>query len=174
VPRIHALKHHSSLTLCHRPSPLKVKVALRDHWEKADSPLQKSIQDVKALLGLDVYCEPQWPIIISDLEKLYDDKGQLTQAVIGLLHTWFVTIAELMDDESHEAWSENVVEKIREFTSRLKLNVEVSPRKERPWTHLSEPLPRAEFAGDPEAKRWRSPTPTQFTELTWSLSGWRG
>lgn len=119
--------HPQTSSPSHVPlSPLKVKIALRDHCEKPDSPLQKSIKEVKDLLGLDVYCEPEWSIIVSDLERAYDDKGQLVQAVVGVLHAWFVTVAELMDDESHEAWSEKVVEKVREFASRLKVVVEVS------------------------------------------------
>ncbi|KAI5457674.1 hypothetical protein BGZ63DRAFT_493732 [Mariannaea sp. PMI_226] len=106
--------------------PLKVKIAVRDFWEKVDSPLQKSIKEVKQVLGLDVYCEPQWPIIVSDLEKIYDDKGQLVQVVTSFVHTWFVTIAELMDDSNHDEWSEKVVGKVKDFgRSRLKVNVEV-------------------------------------------------
>ncbi|KAK7426104.1 hypothetical protein QQZ08_007414 [Neonectria magnoliae] len=106
--------------------PLKAKVAVRDHWEKADSPVQKAIKEVKELLGLNVHCEPEWPILISELKTVYEDKAQLIGAVVGILQTWFATLAEILDDSSQDAWSENVVEKINELTSKLKLTVEVS------------------------------------------------
>ncbi|KAH7144411.1 hypothetical protein B0J13DRAFT_44282 [Dactylonectria estremocensis] len=106
--------------------PLKAKVALRDKWEKKDSPIQTAIKEVKDVLGLDVYCEPEWPILISELESVYDDKAQLIEAVIGILQVWFSTLAEILDDSTQEVWSEKVVEKIHEFTSRLNVVVEAS------------------------------------------------
>ncbi|KAF7551234.1 hypothetical protein G7Z17_g5166 [Cylindrodendrum hubeiense] len=106
--------------------PLKAKVAVRDKWEKADSPVQTAIKEVKGLLGLDVHCEPEWPILISELEKVYEDKAQLIGALIGITQVWFATLAEIMDDSTQDTWSEKVVEKINEVTSRLNVTLEVS------------------------------------------------
>ncbi|KAH7000325.1 hypothetical protein EDB80DRAFT_723717 [Ilyonectria destructans] len=106
--------------------PLKAKVAVRDKWEKTDSPVQTAIKEVKGLLGLDVHCEPEWPILISELEKVYEDKAQLIGALVGILQTWFATLAEIIDDSTQDTWSEKVVEKVNELTSRLNVTVEAS------------------------------------------------
>lgn len=111
---------------------------MRDKWEKTDSPVQTVIKEVKSLLGLDVHCEPEWPILISELEKVYEDKAQLIGALVGILQTWFATLAEILDDSTQDTWSEKVVEKVNELTSRLNVTVEVNFPMRSAW-HFSEP-----------------------------------
>ncbi|KAM5353969.1 hypothetical protein ACJ41O_000619 [Fusarium nematophilum] len=106
--------------------PLKAKVSVRDNWAKADCPAQKAIKSLKDVLGLDVHCEPEWPILVSELDKAYEDKNQLVASVATFLHSWFVTITELLEDSSQEEWTEKVLSRISETASRLNLIVEVS------------------------------------------------
>ncbi|CAM1509908.1 Fc.00g002430.m01.CDS01 [Cosmosporella sp. VM-42] len=106
--------------------PLKAKIAVRDGWDKPDSPARKAINELHTLLGLEVRCEPDWSLLIAELDSAYDDKGQLINSAISCIETWFTTTAELLDDESHEEWVEKLLENLKESYSRLTLLVEVS------------------------------------------------
>ncbi|KAF7561480.1 hypothetical protein G7046_g2656 [Stylonectria norvegica] len=106
--------------------PLKAKVAIRDYWEKPESAVQKSISELHKLLGLEVRCHPEWTIIVSELESVYDDKEQLIKSTISMVKTWFDVVIELLDDSKHEDWTEKLLEMLAEASSRLTLFIEVS------------------------------------------------
>jgi hypothetical protein len=106
-------------------SPLKAKVSIRDNWEKPECRAQESMKRLKDVLGLDVRCEPQWQILVSELGSFWGDKDQLVSTVASFIQIWLEVLTELLDDETHEAWTDNVLTKIRELTSRLNLTVEV-------------------------------------------------
>ncbi|RSL56930.1 hypothetical protein CEP53_006640 [Fusarium sp. AF-6] len=106
--------------------PLKAKVSVRDNWTNPDSPAQKAIKALKEVLGLEVHCEPEWPILVSELDKVWEDKNQLIASVTSFLQTWFQVLTELLDDESQEEWADKLLTKINELCSRLNLIVEIS------------------------------------------------
>jgi hypothetical protein len=109
--------------------PLKAKVSVRDNWTNPDSPAQKAIKALKEVLGLEVHCEPEWPILVSELDNVWEDKNQLIASVVSFLQTWFQVLTELLDDESQEEWADKLLTKINELCSRLNLIVEVSTIK---------------------------------------------
>ncbi|PNP83477.1 hypothetical protein FNYG_03040 [Fusarium nygamai] len=117
--------------------PLKAKVSIRDNWEKPECRAQESMKKLKDVLGLEVYCEPQWQILVSELESFWEDKGELVSSVASFIHVWFEAITELLDDEAHEAWTDTLLTKVREMTSRLNLTVKVS-ENQRPSTKWSD------------------------------------
>ncbi|KAJ4321354.1 hypothetical protein N0V84_005386 [Fusarium piperis] len=106
--------------------PLKAKVSVRDNWSNPDSPAQKAIKSLKEVLGLEVHCEPEWPILVSELDNVWEDKTQLIASVASFLQTWFQVLTELLDDESQEEWTDKLLTKINELCSRLNLIVEIS------------------------------------------------
>ncbi|KAF6815600.1 hypothetical protein CSOJ01_03487 [Colletotrichum sojae] len=106
--------------------PLKVKVAVRDHWTNEQGPLRKSIKDLEAVLGLDVDVEPEWQLLLSELDAEYPDKGDFAAAVAGTVETWCKAAAELLNDDKNEDWAENLLEKLNSTHHRLRLFVEVS------------------------------------------------
>ncbi|KAF5552121.1 cytochrome family 51 (sterol 14-demethylase) [Fusarium mexicanum] len=116
--------------------PLKAKVSIRDNWEKPECRAQESMKKLKDVLGLDVDCEPQWQILVSELESSWEDKGELVSSVASFIHIWLEALTELLDDEAHETWTDTVLTNIRELTSRLNLTVEVS-ENQRPSTKWS-------------------------------------
>ncbi|KAF5648685.1 cytochrome family 51 (sterol 14-demethylase) [Fusarium tjaetaba] len=116
--------------------PLKAKVSIRDNWEKHECRAQESMKKLKDVLGLEVHCEPQWQILVSELESFWEDKGELVSSVASFIHVWFEALTDLLDDESHEAWTDTLLTKVRELTSRLNLTVEVS-ENQRPSTKWS-------------------------------------
>lgn len=81
------------------------------------------------MLGLEVHCEPEWAILVSELDNVWEDKNQLIASVVSFLQTWFQVLTELLDDESQEEWADKLLTKINELCSRLNLVVEVSTMK---------------------------------------------
>ncbi|KAF4981467.1 hypothetical protein FZEAL_2710 [Fusarium zealandicum] len=112
--------------------PLKAKVAVRDNWAKADCPAQKAIKSLKDVLGLDVHCEPEWPILVSELDKVWEDKNQLVVSVTSFLHTWCITLIELLEDSIQETWVDKLLSRINELTFRL--NVSDTQKASTKWS----------------------------------------
>ncbi|KAL0939502.1 uncharacterized protein CTRU02_206112 [Colletotrichum truncatum] len=125
--------HSPPITILQQPNsttmaslPLKVKAAIRDHWTNEESPLRKAIKDLKEVLGLDIDVEPDWQLLLAELDAEYPDKGDLAAAVAGTVETWFKATTELLNDDKNEAWTEELLEKLQSTYSRLRLFIEVS------------------------------------------------
>ncbi|KAM0250300.1 hypothetical protein ACHAP5_002359 [Fusarium lateritium] len=121
--------------------PLKAKVSIRDNWTNPDSPVQKSIAKLHSVLGLGVYCEPQWQILVAELENVWEDKHQLVASVVMFVQTWFETLTEIAENEGQEVWTDKLLNKIEELAPRLNLTVEacvVVSETERPSTKWSD------------------------------------
>ncbi|KAL8345353.1 hypothetical protein RB601_005407 [Gaeumannomyces tritici] len=108
------------------PVPLKVQVGIRDHWNNKDAPVQVALKELQGLLGLQVEIEPEWPLILAELDSFYIDKGNFAAAVAGAVETWAKALTELLDDEKNEQWTEKLLEKLKESWSRLRAFVDVS------------------------------------------------
>ncbi|KAF5020806.1 hypothetical protein F66182_7166 [Fusarium sp. NRRL 66182] len=110
------------------PLPLKAKVSARDNWTDPESTAQKSVKNLRDVLGLEVHCEPQWPILVSELGNIWEDKGQLVVSVTSFLQTWFQVLIDLVEDETHQDWTDKLLTRIRESTSRVNLSVDSSTK----------------------------------------------
>lgn len=106
-------------------SPLKVQVGIRDLWNKADSDVQKQLKALHELLGYEVVVDPEWPLLLTELEAVYPDKGVFVAAVAGMVTIWCKAMGELLEDEENEEWTEGLLERLKESYSRLKLFLEV-------------------------------------------------
>ncbi|KAK3335844.1 hypothetical protein B0T19DRAFT_20875 [Cercophora scortea] len=104
--------------------PLKVQVSIRDHWNREDGPLQTTLKSVQELLGRDVSIDPEWQLLTAELDKFYPDKGNLVVIVAGCVQVWAKSMMELLDDESLEKWTEQVLEKTL-APGRLRVFLEV-------------------------------------------------
>lgn len=100
-------------------------MSIRDLWDKPESDAQKAIKGLKDVLGLEVYCEPQWPILIAGLEKIYEDKAQLVNFVVRSIQAWLETFTAALDEPDAEGWAESVLDRIRGVASRLNVTIEV-------------------------------------------------
>ncbi|KAH6619405.1 hypothetical protein B0J18DRAFT_243696 [Chaetomium sp. MPI-SDFR-AT-0129] len=103
--------------------PLKIRVGVREHWTKEDSPLQTTLRDLQALLGHKVVVEPEWPLLADKLDAFYTDKTTLVVVVAGCIQTWARCMFELLEDPVNEDWTEKVLEKV---PVRMDVFVEVS------------------------------------------------
>lgn len=110
--------------LPHRP--LKAQVAIRDHWTKSDGPLQTTLKSLQDLLGHEIALDPEWQILLAELDEFYPDKANFVQTIAGCVQTWAKSLTELLEDDSpgNEEWIETVLEKSK--FGRLRIYLEVS------------------------------------------------
>lgn len=106
--------------------PLKAKVAIRDHWTSEESQFQKALKELKNILGLDIDVEPDWQLLLAELDTVYSDKGDLVAAVAGTVETWTKAATELLDDDKNADWTEILLEKLKATYINLRLFIEVS------------------------------------------------
>lgn len=76
------------------------------------------------MLGLDVHCEPQWQILVTELENVWEDKHQLVTSVASFVQTWVESFTEIAENEDQEAWTDKLLSKVEQLTQRLNLTVE--------------------------------------------------
>ncbi|KAK1714646.1 hypothetical protein BDP67DRAFT_512635 [Colletotrichum lupini] len=106
--------------------PLKVKVAIRDHWTKEDSYLQQALKALRDVLGLEIDVNPDWQILLTQLDAEYADRTDFVAAVAGTVEAWCRAATELLEDEKNEEWTNTLLDKLRLTWSRLRLFVEVA------------------------------------------------
>jgi hypothetical protein len=76
------------------------------------------------VLGLDVHCEPQWQILVAELEDVWEDKSQLVASVALFVQTWVESFTEIAENEDQEVWTDKLLSKVEGLTTRLNLTVE--------------------------------------------------
>ncbi|KAK0661240.1 hypothetical protein QBC41DRAFT_37037 [Cercophora samala] len=111
------------LSLTGDDRPLKAQIGIRDVWKKEDGALQTTIKKLEEILGHEVDAEPEWHLLIAELDSYYPDKGNLVAIVTECVQVWVKSMIELLDDSEHEAWGEQLLEKV---PSRLRLFVVVA------------------------------------------------
>lgn len=56
--------------------------------------------------------EPEWPLLITELDAFYANKTNLVVVIAGCVQTWARSMTALLDDSAHEAWTEKVLDKV--------------------------------------------------------------
>lgn len=102
-----------------------MKVAIRDHWSNEGCPLQQTLKSLQEILGIEVDVNPEWQLLLAELEAEYPDNGDLVAAVAGTVDTWCKAATELLEDAVNEEWTEALLEKLKSTWSRLRLLIEV-------------------------------------------------
>lgn len=97
-------------------------MAIRDSWDNADSNLQKTFQRLQDVLGHEVAVQPEWPLLLAELEGIYSDKADLVVVVAACVETWCKALIELLEDESNEEWVDTLLDHVK---PRLRLVLEV-------------------------------------------------
>jgi hypothetical protein len=67
--------------------------------------------------------EPEWPLLVTELDAFYADKTNLVAVVAGCVQAWAKSMMELLEDSAHEAWTDKVLEKV---PVRMQVFVEVA------------------------------------------------
>jgi hypothetical protein len=88
--------------------------------------MQKSMAALQELIGYEVSVDPEWQLLLVELESIYPDKADLIITISGCVTAWCRALAELLDDENNEEWTEGLLERLKDAWSRLRLFIEVS------------------------------------------------
>jgi len=99
---------------------------VRDHWDSPESTVQASLAKLQSIIGYEVCISPEWPLLLAALGDHYSDKGNFVPAVAGVVKAWSEAAAQLLEDDNNEEWTEEVLDKLKESGSRLRLVLEVS------------------------------------------------
>jgi len=89
---------------------LKIRVGLRDHWEKANSPVRESISALSEVVGLPVDVALEAPMLWRELGKHYSDQGIFVPTVVGVVKSWTECMNTRLGDDAHAAWTEQLLE----------------------------------------------------------------
>ena len=107
--------------------PLQFRVAIRDSWENAESPIQKALKELGDEIGIPISIQLQWPMLWDQLGKHFPDKSVFVPTVTDLVSAWRQVMKTKLDEEDDTAWSEEFLEAIKGQSS-LVVRVEVGHR----------------------------------------------
>ncbi|KAI0397974.1 hypothetical protein F5Y17DRAFT_454557 [Xylariaceae sp. FL0594] len=83
--------------------PLRIQVGIRDSWNAPSSPLQKAIASLKSTLGIaHVNVNPEWSLLLSELEKYYPDKATFVPSIAGVVEAFCAVLAALVEEEDDD------------------------------------------------------------------------
>ena len=105
---------------------MKLRMDLRDYWEKPESPAQSSIKVLRDLIGLPVIIKREPPIIWAELGKFYPDPTVFVPDITGVIKAWCDTLAERLQNDAHAEWTEQFLEVLEENGKRLNARVETN------------------------------------------------
>jgi hypothetical protein len=94
------------------PSPLRLKTQVRDIWEKEDGDIQTAFKKLQKLIGRPIRCEPEWPLLWNLLKSGFPDQALFIPTVASSVEAWIDAFEEVAEDESNEAWLEQMLEGI--------------------------------------------------------------
>jgi hypothetical protein len=77
--------------------------------------------------------EPEWALLVTELDTFYADKTNLVVVVAGCVQAWARSMTELLDDPAHEAWAEKVLEKVP-VRMRVFVDVATSDQAATAWS----------------------------------------
>ncbi|KAI1188561.1 hypothetical protein F5B17DRAFT_451571 [Nemania serpens] len=109
------------------PSPIKVKLGIRDAWDSADAPAQKAIRSLKAVTGVRVTANPEWPLLYAELAAFYPDAATLVPSVAAAVGACCAALGALADDEANADWADTLLERT---SSHIRIFVEVSKSRD--------------------------------------------
>lgn len=107
--------------------PLKIRMDLRDHWEKEDCPARKSIAALKDLLGLPVTIQLEPLILWSELQRFYSDQSTFVPCITTVIKAWLDCLTKRLADDANAAWTEQLLEHVNQSGRNLKARVETRP-----------------------------------------------
>ncbi|KAL7930373.1 hypothetical protein V8C35DRAFT_313086 [Trichoderma chlorosporum] len=138
------------------PEPYeKREIPFSDPW-KEDSPVAKSLDDVRRATKRNVKCLRFWEDIYAKLDGEYTDASHAMASITEVVRVWCKAMVELVNDESNSDWKGMMLEAA---PSTIVLSIRVSEdEKILPWISWSAPIkgfiltiPKAKMRDDDEA-----------------------
>jgi hypothetical protein len=84
--------------------------------------VQKSIENLTSVIGVPVTVNPEWPLLVSELESFYPDKSMLVPSVASAVEACCAVLTALADDEANAEWSDALLERT---DGRIRIDLEV-------------------------------------------------
>ncbi|KAK2590943.1 hypothetical protein QQS21_011362 [Conoideocrella luteorostrata] len=108
--------------------PLKIRLAVRQHWEPVSSPANTAIQNAQSTLGRTISCTPDWAILHNSISAHYTDLSQLVSDATSFIQSWARAFQDVLEDgQSGEAFCDKLIEALeRSAVSTVHLLVEVA------------------------------------------------
>lgn len=106
-------------------SPISTRVDLREHWDKGDCPLQKSIAALRDLVGLPVVINLETQKVWTELRELYPGQEGFVASIAGVVRIWTDCLTARLQNDANEAWTESLLEHIDRNGRQLTARVEV-------------------------------------------------
>ncbi|KAI0467330.1 hypothetical protein F4859DRAFT_495028 [Xylaria cf. heliscus] len=107
--------------------PIKVQVGIRDSWDNEDAPVQKSIRNLKEVIGVKVTVQPEWPLLHAELGNFYTDKATLAPSIAAAVEAFCTALSTLADDEENADWADTLLERTE---SHIRISVGASKGRE--------------------------------------------
>jgi hypothetical protein len=93
--------------------PLRVQVGIRDSWDQDNSPVRTAMAKLKDLFGIEVVVEPQWQLLLAELDKSYPDKSIFVPAVAECVASWCEVLHTLASDDAKGEWLDSVLDRVK-------------------------------------------------------------
>jgi hypothetical protein len=93
---------------------MRVRMDVRDAYDKPDSGLQQAAKKLGKEIGLDVNVRIDWPTLWEELKAKYPDNSNFVPSVSRLATTLLVAIQDSIGDDT---WGDTLVEKLGDKSS---------------------------------------------------------
>lgn len=97
---------------------------LREHWEKIDSPTQKSITALAELIGSSVTILLEPTILWGELRKHYPDQANFIPGITSVVKVWADVLTARLSDDDNEEWTEQLLDRLNQEGRGLNARVE--------------------------------------------------
>lgn len=86
-------------------------MGIRDHWDNKDGSLQKSFEALKNAVGYSIMVQPEWQMLIAELDAQYPDKEILVANTARYTDLWCMSLLSILSDG--DAWAESLSERLK-------------------------------------------------------------
>ncbi|MCJ1239859.1 hypothetical protein MMC14_007857 [Varicellaria rhodocarpa] len=107
--------------------PLKIRLDLRDHWEKIDSPVQKAISELYNLIGVPVAITLETPVIWAELQRYFPNHATFIPSIVDTTKTWIKCLTVKLEDDTHPDWTDRFLDEVKESGQALKVRILTQP-----------------------------------------------
>ena len=105
---------------------MKIRVGIRDHWTKADSPVQQSISGLTRVIGLPVDVTLDASLLWHELGQSCTDPDTFVPSIVGVVIDWVDRMTYMLEDDDNAVWSEHLLEACGR-TLKVRVAVSQSP-----------------------------------------------
>lgn len=103
---------------------MQIRIGIRDSWQKPESPVQQAFKALSQVVGLEVYCEPEWPMLWAELEKAFPDKTTFVPTIAKWVAVWSDVLKIRLDDDKNSEWADELLNKLNDVQN-IKLFISV-------------------------------------------------